>query len=860
MPWIAALMLTVGGASIASANPVIISDAPPAAGLPDYWGESRFLIDVPGVTSSLAAGFFNPAAWPARPSGGFFLAYTDPATPEGADDVEDEGEWLGVLSMRGLAFGMRRGPLDESLRRGDHWSEYTLGIGGGDRAGGFGVSYSWSRDGEGESIRHDRVAVGMIHRWRPVSYGVTSLWDLDRNDYLVQADVGIRPIGPRVTLFAEAVYQKDLDFDQIRTGYGLEVLPRRGLSIGAKALNTGEYGVSLRLGLFEGLHPDARVQFDNDGEHVATTYAVETELPTPSLGLGSRGKRYPEMELRGPIAYERYRFFDKRRTLLGLLRQLDACATDPKVGGVVLNLSGVQASPEMLWELREQLAGLRAHGKKVIVYFDRLSMAGYGLASVADQIWMDPLGDLEIPGLALGRTYLRGALDKLGLGIDELRFFTYKSAFEGYSRTSMSDADREQLGAMVDDFYETMALTVTTSRGIGREAWDRLVDQKGGLLPREALEAGLVDSLGTFEQAKNAARKAAVRATGDPAAASLGGLMGDPVWSPMEWGRPDRIALLYAIGPCEMDSGIRGRLLSKKIKAAADDRGVKAIVLRADSPGGDPLPSDLVAREMKAAAKKKPVIVSQGQVAGSGGYWISMYGDSILASPLTVTGSIGVISGWVWDNGLGEKLGITYDKVQRGAHADLGNGMRLPLVNEVVPDRPFTTEERSRAEGLIRTLYGDFVKMVAEGRGMTETQVDAVGQGRIWSGTRGKEKGLVDEIGGLWRSLEIAKTSAGIPIGQTITLTEGPGLGAFNFPMPSLRLFGLRSGGEPRMPDAERRDSGPRLAAVAMLEAVAGTPLVLTDYQRVYLDFLLRARGAPLLLMEPFSSTEGLEP
>jgi protease-4 len=602
------------------------------------------------------------------------------------------------------------------------------------------------------------------------------------------------------------------------------------------------------------------VHLDNDGERIATTYAIETDLAAPGVGIGSRGTRYPRMELKGPLVYQRYRYFDRRRTLLGTLRQIDACAGDPKVGGLVLNLSGIQASPATLWELRQQLAGFRAQGKKVIVYFDRLGLAGYALASVADQIWMDPMGDLEIPGLALGRTYLRGMLDKAGVGVDELRFFTYKSAFEGFSRTSMSEADREQLDALTGDLYDEVAGLVTGSRGLSREDWDRLVDEKGSLLPREAREAGLVDSLGTFEKAKKAAPRAARRSTPDAGAAHLTGLMGDPVWTPMEWGEPDRIAVLYAIGPCDMDSGIKGRELSQKLKAAADDPAVKAIVLRADSPGGDALPSDLVSREMKQAAQKKPVIVSQGQVAGSGGYWISMYGDSIVASPFTITGSVGVISGWLWDNGLGDKLGITHDHVQRGAHADLGQGMVLPLVNQVVPERPLRPEERARMEEQIRELYADFVKKVAEGRGLTETQVDQVGQGRVWSGVRGRQNGLVDELGGLWRSLEIAKDAAGIPASRAITITEGPGLGAFNLQLPTPRLFGLRTRSDAPAPEAADRQGDLLLRNVLALEAILGAPLALRGYERAYLEFLLREPGRPLLLMEPLRGAGGFEP
>jgi protease-4 len=767
--------------------------------------------------------------------------------------------------MRRLALGMRSFLYERPDGETTHWDEYTLGLGGGARGYAWGLSYAWSRADEGLAARHERLTLGSIHRSRPFSLGLATHWDLKANEALVQADIGVRPFGPRLTLFADATFDAHSRWDDIgtpgwRTGYGLEAHPLRGVVLGAKALNTGEVSVRLSLGIAGGAQPAAAVHLDADGEHAATTYAYETEMPRPNLGLFHPRAAYPELDLRGPIAYQRYRWFDQRRTLLATLREIDAYAASPRVAGVVVNLSGLQTDAEMIWEVREQLAGLRASGKRVVVYFDRAGLGGYLLASVADQIWMDPTGDLDVTGLNAGKTYLRGTLDKLGLGIDEWRFFTYKSAFESLSRESMSEADREQIDTLLGDVYEYGVTSITTARDLTRDAWDRLVREQGQLLPADALAAGLVDSIGTYEQAKQAVRKAPARAIDDALASPLATLAGDTVWEPMAWGEPQRIALLYAIGVCDMEQGIRGRVLAEKIRAAGDDRAVKAIVLRVDSPGGDALPSDLVAREMKAAAKKKPLIVSQGRVAGSGGYWISMFADSIVAAPVTVTGSIGVIGGWIWDNGLGDKLGIGYDHVQRGEHADLGGGMILPLFGAQVPERPLTPPERARMEEMIRTMYADFVGKVAEGRGMSKEAVDQVGQGRIWSGTRGKEQGLVDELGGLWHSLLIAKAAAGIGSDRAISVSEGPQLGLFNFPMPRMKLFGLLGAARGAGFEAGRDtglDAG--LETFQADDAAAGAASVLTPQMRLFLQRLARSRGKPLLMLEPFEIRDGVQ-
>jgi protease-4 len=258
-----------------------------------------------------------------------------------------------------------------------------------------------------------------------------------------------------------------------------------------------------------------------------------------------------------------------------------------------------------------------------------------------------------------------------------------------------------------------------------------------------------------------------------------------------KWGEPPRIALIYALGVCAMDEGIKARSLVNDVEAAANDSRIKAIVLRVDSPGGDGMASDYIAEAMKRAKSKKPVIVSQGYVAGSGGYWLSMYADTIVAAPSTITGSIGVIGGWMYNKDLKEKLGFSTDHVQVGTHADLGFGFKLPFVGGGLPDRNLTEQERSVAERAIKTYYADFVKKVAEGRNTTSEKIEPLAQGRFYSGTEGKNVGLVDVLGGLEDAIRIARQKARISDDQEVTIVEMPRPGLFDFSGLLPRLLGV---------------------------------------------------------------------
>jgi protease-4 len=388
----------------------------------------------------------------------------------------------------------------------------------------------------------------------------------------------------------------------------------------------------------------------------------------------------------------------------------------------------------------------------------------------------------------MGRTFLKGTLEKIGLGYDEWRFFKYKSANEVLVNDKMSPADKEQRQHLVDANYAQAKKDICEGRGITPQQFDEMVNNKFIFLPQEAIDNKLVDTLARVVNLSDVVEKLEGEKKNlvGPGAMDVFRLPPDG-----RWGAKPEIAVIYALGECAMDAGINARSLVRMVHGVVRDPKVKAIVLRVDSPGGDALASDYIAEALKEAKGKKPVIVSQGYVAGSGGYWLSMYADTIVAAPTTITGSIGVIGGWLYNKGLKESLGMSVDFVKAGGHADLGYGFSLPFIGVGVPDRNLSLEERQVMEHAIKTYYKEFVAKVASGRKKTIAEIDSIAQGHVYPGAEGKEIGLIDVLGGLETAIGIAKERAGIPREQEVTLIEVPKLGLFDIGMFVPKLFGV---------------------------------------------------------------------
>ncbi|MCP4574599.1 MAG: hypothetical protein GY838_19800 [bacterium] len=836
--------LSIVLAAVLATVPATAGEAP--LPLLDYRAESWFLPGSPGVTGGPAAGLFNPAAYAMSGRTGADFWWNDRSVRSGLDNY-------GFALGGGLNFAMLNttwGDRSASYQTRD----YQLGASAGSRAMTFGLGYRWSRGGTAHHPREKALVAGVVsrkHRW--VSTGASAALSLESSAAQYIFDLGLRPFGRDwVTLGADwAVNDNHRFFQDGSWGASVEVRPVRGVHLGARArerVGSGDVDLAFVAGInINDLGVTGLPLTDPDGHHVMTSWLVRTNPPAAGIPLTNpllrKGERLHAVNLENRyLTYQKYRYFDDvRLAWLDLLRLLDATLDDPAYDGIALNLAGFRGRPSLMWELREKLREFGSAGKTVVIHGDRLLPAQYHLASVADHLSLDPQGVVALPGTALARSYLKGTLEKLGLGFQEFRYFTYKSAAETLSRDSMSDADRQQRQRIVDVIYETYARDAAATRGLPAGAYDTAVDEQAILVATEALNAKLVDSIGRWHDLSDRLdpqRK--IRLDGLPPVG-----LGHGGWDD-QWGPRPRIPVVFAVGPCAMDSGIKGRATSDYLRRLAGDPLVAAVVLRADSPGGDALPSDLIAEAVRLLKDAgKPVIVSQGDVAASGGYWISMDGTEILTTPVTITGSIGVIGGWVWDDGLAGKAGVTSDVVSRGAHADLFTTVNVPLLGSI-PRRPLDETELARIEILIRSMYGDFVTAVATGRGLDETAVRRVAEGRVWMGGDAVEHGLCDRIGTLDQAIALARAEAGLAAWQDVAVVEYPPRRLFPFPN-FLRLPSLLPFSDSWNATWQRLLTGAETTPAAIPATLEG----LGPLDTAFIRAMATAAGRPLLMLSP---------
>ncbi|MDE2706678.1 MAG: S49 family peptidase, partial [Gemmatimonadota bacterium] len=599
-------------------------------------------------------------------------------------DSNSTQSWGLFTAMPRLGFGMINGRRDR---------EYRAGLSSGDRDFSLGVSMGWG------SVRH--VVLGGI--WRPgprLSVGGTFTSTVADANSEGAVDLALRPWGDeRLTLYADYARSDETEFWSTGAVVGLG----QGLALTGRMFEDRTLSVGLRIGLGAA---DFQAQARN---RTFQTYAARFGAQRGNL-FRPRA-RYLSVELSGPVQHRRYAFFDDSQSLLNLIALLEQARRDPAIKGLAINASGLRISPALGWELREKLRQIRAGGQRIVVYIDRVDISGYHWVSAADHLVLDPAGAVGLQGYVAGHTYFKDALDKLGIGFDEWRLFPYKSATEVYVRRNMSEGEREQLTTLLDDWYALARSDISAARSLAPEQFDRLVEDTALFLPQEALDAGLVDRLGRWNEIDRTVENHAVVAANSYTRPA-----------DRRWGQRKRIAIVYALGVCAMDTGMGARRLVGEIASACAD--ADAVVLRVDSPGGDVLPSALVADAVLKCRERKPVIVSQGYLAASGGYMISLPGDAIVTAPNTITGSIGVIAGWAYNIGLKEKLGLSTSRVQVGRHADLPFGMTLPLLGLRLPDRTLTEDESARMEHTIRSLYEDFVARVASSRHIAPDSVE----------------------------------------------------------------------------------------------------------------------------------------
>ncbi|MDR2247882.1 MAG: signal peptide peptidase SppA [Treponema sp.] len=513
-----------------------------------------------------------------------------------------------------------------------------------------------------------------------------------------------------------------------------------------------------------------------DGSNAADT--------VPAVETGAEDSEPAAIQVPGPASKVRYLelvlynrqaggFFPspERPSFLSLLQIIKRAERDKNIRGIILNTSGFSADRTVLWELRNALVAFKASGKKLIAFFDTADFDLYCLASAADKIIMDDLGTLTLTGYMYGRGYYQSTLEKIGVRVRELRYFNYKSAMESYTRSDLSEADRRQYGIYLDDIFNLAKQTVMKARSWTEAEFNTILNREFLYSAQGAKTRGLVDAVGRVSAVIGAAEELEGReidgfiSWGNPSASLTGGYSNYRLRG--GFGFSKGIAVVYANGETDLDRGMDARYLASLIGELAERRRVRAIVVRINSPGGSAEAADYLAEAIRKARYHKPVVVSMGPVAASGGYWASMYASHIVASPFTFTGSIGVIAGWFYDNGLYNKLGVTVDLLRRGDHADMGSGI-------IIPSRDLNAVEEARYRQFILDVYNDFVRKAAEGRHLPVEDMEKLAQGRIYSGIAARDNGLVDSLGGLGDALEIARELAGIQANEKIVYNEYP--------------------------------------------------------------------------------------
>lgn len=443
---------------------------------------------------------------------------------------------------------------------------------------------------------------------------------------------------------------------------------------------------------------------------------------------------------------------------------LDQARDDSRIKGLVVRIAPLDAGWGKLEEIRSHLLAFRASHKPSICYlgYDGTENPEYYVATACDQVWLTPTNTLGVRGMMAEALFLRGSLDKLKVVPDMYHIAEYKAATNQYTEKKFTPAHREEVLALLTSTFDQYLADVSADRRMETAKFAGLVGQ-GPFLAQDALKDKLVDRLAYWDEVQN----------------YFSEKIGE--WTPVPFsqyrmnlsdGFGQRIAVVYATG--EIVSGdsqvtpggsslMGGDSVARDLREAREDSSIKAIVLRVDSPGGSAMASEVIRREVQLARQAKPVVVSMSDLAASGGYWISMSADKIVADPETITASIGVLSGKFNLSGLYQMLGLSTDYVATGENATLYSDQEN-----------FTPAQQQIVQKMLQDVYTNFTHGVAEGRKLQLAEVEKIARGRVWSGEDARKIGLVDDLGGLERAISVAKELAHIPASASIQIVRSP--------------------------------------------------------------------------------------
>ena len=590
----------------------------------------------------------------------------------------------------------------------------------------------------------------------------------------------VRPIGDTLLLGLEyqAVDPSIEGLDERRTLRStLRIQPRDGLLIHGQAdwnldPSSELYGLGLGLGVEVFLGNASAGAFAGDSLESASAWLATSDSPQWLL---TPRKQVPVVDLTQPHPYQASSglLAAPTETYLQLLDRLETAAQDRSVRGVVVELGPIPFSMAQVQELRGAVERVRQTNRPVVAYLGGgAGNTAYMIAAGCDRVYLHPAGDLDLVGLNAEVQYLKGLMDLVGVEQEFAWRGEYKSATETNTRTEPSDPAREQMEALLDDLYESLVKDTSRGRRFTPEELEEFIDG-GPYTAAEALDLGLVDDLVYPDELEEAL--ADILPSGSELEEEYGLYPDTPGWETTH-----EIAVVYVTGAIVSGESSSGGLIQganagsdtvvRHLNRAASDRRVKAIVLRVDSPGGSAFASDEIWRAVgQAQLEGKPVVVSMGGTAASGGYYVACGADLILAEPTTVTGSIGVYGGKMNFTELYDTLGVTHHTYSRGRNAGM-----------FTSTRPFDPVEYAALDRMIGETYRQFKERVADGRGLTEEEVEEVARGRVWSGQRALEVGLVDEMGGFQDAIDRALGLAGLDENADVALVSYGGGGGLN--------------------------------------------------------------------------------
>ncbi len=696
----------------------------------------------------------NPAALFINKPLGLHFYHTSPKDKLKGDDAI-------LISMSGIGFGYQR------LRRGlsEIVSRYDFALSSRVIRNVYtGLSYTYYKSALkpiDKSHSWNFSLLTHLNRFASVSAEVQNL---NQQEYFgVKTDLGYRlsaalhPVGERVTIGGNLQFYGKQDIEDASWRVSARVAAARGLVLYGGLDDKHTFGVGMELRFGEGFLGTEGF-FDDETNHLGTTAYTGYTLARRENAISGVGKVLL-LDVSGDIPEERSSglfLFRSGRTMYQKLAAIKAAQHDRQIKGILLTVKNPAVGWGKLTDLRRAITDFRRTGKTVICYLGMAPSNGsYYLASAADQVYMLPVDALNLTGLRAEVTFYKGTLDKIGVEPQIEKLGEYKNYPNVFTDTTLVPPHREALEALLDDLYAQLVSEIAPDRRLTTTQLQKIIDT-GPFTSVQAESLGLVD--GRYYPA-DLERRLPELFGGNFPLISADVYQSTPLYRE-RYGEPPEIALISVAG--SITAGNSGSTLidgstagsatvSRAIRQASDDRAVKAIVMRLDTPGGDARASDLIWGELATARKRKPVIVSMSDVCASGGYYIASASDKMFLEPTTITGSIGVFYGKANMEGLYRKLGMTTETIVRGKHANMYS-----------MKSGFTSEERQIVRRQVRDLYDNFVSIVAENRSLSKDSVNQIARGRVWSGKHALSIGLADASGGVLDAIAEARTRAGI--------------------------------------------------------------------------------------------------